>query len=73
MLIIIVFRLGSDVSCFFYGLSPPDQSRDVTPRLGRVNRFSFSIVQDHFVMNFIMLFIIIIIIKKCLQCKAGRE
>ena len=36
MFIIIVFRLGSDklVSCFFNCLSPRDQSRDVTPRLG---------------------------------------
>ena len=35
LFIIIIFRLGSDklVSCFFYCLSPRDQSRDVTPRL----------------------------------------
>ena len=35
LFIIIVFRLGSHklVSCFFC-LSPRDQSRDVTPRLG---------------------------------------
>ena len=35
LFIIIVFRLDSDklVSCFFC-LSPRDQSRDVTPRLG---------------------------------------
>ena len=41
MFIIIVFRLGSDkfVSCIFYCLSPRDQSRDVTPRLGEGGRF----------------------------------
>ena len=36
MFIIIVFRIHSDklVCCLFYSLSPRDQSRDVTPRLG---------------------------------------
>ena len=35
LFIIIVFILGSHklVSCFFYCVSPRDQSRDATPRL----------------------------------------
>ena len=42
MYIIIVFRLGSDklVACFFYCLSPRDQSWDVTPHLGEAGWWS---------------------------------
>ena len=49
MFIIIVFRLDSDVSCFFCFISTNDQLRDVTHRMGRVVDFSFSSVQVQFV------------------------
>ena len=59
MFITIVFRLGADkrVSCFFYSLSPRDQSRDVTPRLGGgwitmifdySNTFCFLLIEIHY-------------------------
>ena len=50
MVIIIVFRLGSDklVCCLFYSLSSSAQSGDVTPRLEEVDDISCSIVQVHF-------------------------
>ena len=46
MFIIIAFSVGSDelVCCLFYCLSQ-GMSRDVTPRWGRVDDFSLSIVE----------------------------
>ena len=59
LLIIIVFKLGSDqlVSCWFYCLSPRDQSQDVTPRLGEggwffifdySSPFCFLVIEIHY-------------------------
>ena len=51
LFIIIVFRLGSDklVSCFFYSLSPGISHEMRLLAWGRVDDFSFLIVQVHFV------------------------
>ena len=51
LFIIIVFRLGSDklVSCFFYCLSQGISHRMRLLTWGRVDDFSFSIVQVDFV------------------------
>ena len=59
LFIIIVFRLCSDtlVSCFFYGLSSRDQSRNAIPRFGEGGLFFISDV--HFIfclLKFIILF-----------------
>ena len=50
MFIIIVFRLGSDklVSCFFYYLSQGISHGMGLLAWGKMDGFSFSIVQVHF-------------------------
>ena len=68
MFIIIVFRLGSDVSCFFYCFSQRILSPDVTPRLGKGGWFFIAIIQVHFVfcwLNFIMFFSISCTVLTC--------